>query len=103
MGGKWLELLKEIAPQVTRFVAMFNPASSFAMRFFGSTEAAAAKLAVEVSAFHVRDAAEIEAALTSLGGETDVALMLPPDGFTPAHRKQILDLAARYRLPLAGR
>jgi putative ABC transport system substrate-binding protein len=100
MGGKWLELLKEIAPQVTRFVAMFNPASSFAVRFFGSTEAAAAKLAVEVSAFHVRDAAEIEAALTTLGRETDVALMLPPDGFTPAHRKQILDLAARYRLPL---
>jgi putative ABC transport system substrate-binding protein len=62
----------------------------------GSTQEAASKLAVEVLASHVRDAAEIDAALTALGREPDIALMLPPDGFTPAHRKQILGLAARY-------
>jgi putative tryptophan/tyrosine transport system substrate-binding protein len=100
IGGKWLELLKEIAPHVTRVVAMFNPASSFAIRFLGSTQEAAPKLAVEVLASHVRDAAEIDAALTTLGREPGIALMLPPDGFTPAHRRQILDLAARHRLPL---
>ena len=100
MGGKWLELLKEIAPHLTRVVAMFNPASSFAVRFFGSTQEAAPKLAVEVIASYVRDPAEVDAALSTLGGESGVGLMLPPDGFTPAYRKQIIDLAARYRLPL---
>jgi hypothetical protein len=92
--------LKEIAPQVTHVVAMFNPASSVAVHCFGSTQEAAPKLAVEIFASHVRDAAEIEAALATLGSEMGVALMLPPDGFTPAHRKQKLDLAAPHRLPL---
>ena len=69
MGGKWLELLKEIAPHLTRVVAMFNPASSFAVRFFGSTQEAAPKLAVEVIASYVCDSAEVDAALTTLGGE----------------------------------
>src|SRR5262249_45584856 len=62
MGGKWLELLKEIAPRVTRVTAMFNPASSFAVLFFRSAEAAAQKLAVEVVAAHVHNPAEIDAA-----------------------------------------
>jgi putative ABC transport system substrate-binding protein len=100
IGGKWLELLKEISPQVTRVVAMFNPASSFAVRFLTVTQEAAPKLAVEVLASHVRDPADIDAALTTIGREPGIALMLPPDGFTPAHRRQILHLAARYRLPL---
>jgi putative ABC transport system substrate-binding protein len=90
MGGKWLELLKEIARQVTRVVAMFNPASSFAIRFLASTQEAASKLAVEILASHVRDAAEIDAALTTLGREPDIALMLPPDGFTPANESRYL-------------
>jgi ABC-type uncharacterized transport system substrate-binding protein len=100
MGGKWLELLKEIAPRARHVVAIFNPASSFAVRFFASTQEAAPKLAVEVAASHVRNAADVDAAMTKLGREPDAALMLPPDGFTPAYRSQILDLTRRYRLPL---
>jgi putative ABC transport system substrate-binding protein len=100
MGGKWLELLKEIEPRVTRVTAMFNPASSFAVRFVASAQAAAQKLAVEVFASHVLNSAEIDAALTALGRETDPALMLPPDGFMPTYRRQIIDLAARHRLPM---
>ena len=100
MGGKWLELLKEIAPRVRRVVAIFNPTSSFAVRFFGSIQEAAPKLAVEVVASHVHNAADVDAAVTGLAREPDTGLMLPPDGFTPAYRSQILDLTRRHLLPL---
>jgi putative ABC transport system substrate-binding protein len=102
MGGKWLELLKEIAPRVTRVTAMFNPDSSFAVLFFRSAEAAAQKLAIEVVAAHVHDPAEIDAAMVALAREPDAGLMLPPDGFTAAHRRQILNLTERHRLPAIG-
>jgi putative ABC transport system substrate-binding protein len=99
MGGKWLELLNQIAPQATRLTVMFNPASSFAVLFFRSVESAAQKLGVEVVAAHVRDPAEIDAVLTALAHEPGAGLILPTDGFTPAYRQQIVDLTARYRLP----
>jgi ABC-type uncharacterized transport system substrate-binding protein len=99
MGGKWLELLKEIAPRASRVTAMFNPASSFAALFFRSAEAAAQKLSVEVVAAHVGDPAEIDAAVAALAREPGAGLILPPDGFTSGYRRQIVDLTARYRLP----
>jgi putative tryptophan/tyrosine transport system substrate-binding protein len=100
MGGKWLELLKEIAPRVTRVTAMFNPQSSgSAVLFLHSIEAAAQKLAVEVVAAHVHDPAEIDAAVTALARQPGAGLMLLPDGFNSAHRRQIIDLTVRYRLP----
>jgi ABC-type uncharacterized transport system substrate-binding protein len=100
MGGKWLELFKEIAPRITRVTAMFNPQSSgSAVLFFHSIEAAAQKLAVEVVAAHVHNPAEIDAAVTALAREPGAGLMLLPDGFNSAHRRQIADLTARYRLP----
>ena len=103
IGGKWLELFKEIAPRATRVMAMFNPASSFAERFFRAAEAAAQKLAVEVVAARVHDAAEIDASVTALARESGAGLMLPPDGFTTAYGREILGLTARYRLPaMAG-
>src|SRR4029077_6138468 len=103
MGGKWLELLKEIAPRVTRVTAMFNPDSSFAVLFFRSAEAAGQKLAVDVIAAHVHDPAEIDAAMAALARDPGAGLMLPPDGFTATFRRQILDLTARHRLPLMAR
>jgi putative ABC transport system substrate-binding protein len=99
IGGKWLELFKEIAPRATRVTAMFNPASSFAELLFRVAEAAGQKLAVEVVAARVHDAAEINAAVTALARESGVGLMLPPDGFTVAHGREIVDLTTRYRLP----
>jgi putative ABC transport system substrate-binding protein len=95
MGGKWLELFKEIAPRVTRVTAMLHPASSFAKLFFRSAEAAAQKLAVEVVAAFVRGPEEIEAVVTTAGRAPAAGLMLLPDGFTPAHSRQILDLTER--------
>jgi putative ABC transport system substrate-binding protein len=99
IGGKWLGLLTEIAPRVSRVTAVFNPTSSFAVLFFRSAEAAAQKLGVDVVAAHVGDPAEIDAAVTALGREPGAGLILPPDGFTPTYRRQIVDLTVRYHLP----
>ncbi len=99
VGGKFIELLKEIAPHVSRVTALFNPTSSFAILFFRSAETAGRKLGVDVVAAHVSDPGEIDAALAALVREPAAGLILPPDGFTVAHRRQIIDLAGRYRLP----
>src|SRR5262249_27909341 len=74
VGGKWLELFKEIAPRVTRATAMFNPTSSFAEAMFRSVEDAGQKLSVEVVAARVHNATDIEAALTALAREPGAGL-----------------------------
>jgi putative ABC transport system substrate-binding protein len=81
---------------------MFTPDSSFAVLFFRSAEAAGQKLAVDVIAAHVHNPAEIDAAMAALAREPGSGLMLPPDGFMGAHRRQIVDLTTRYRLPAIG-
>ena len=100
MIGKWLELLKEIAPGIKRIRLLFNPQTAayypFFLREFG---ASAASLAAEVSATPVRDGAEIEAAIAALAREPDGGLIAAPDPFLNAHRKLIMALAARHRLP----
>jgi putative ABC transport system substrate-binding protein len=74
MGGKWLELLKQMVPPVARVTAVFNPASSFVMRFMRSAEAAADRLGVELVAVHVTNPREIEAAVTSVAPQPQTAL-----------------------------
>ena len=81
VGGKFIELLNEIAPRVSRLTAMFNP-NTFAERFFQSAEAAGQKLGVEVVAARVTDPAQIDAAITALAREPGAGLIFPPDGFT---------------------
>jgi putative ABC transport system substrate-binding protein len=99
-AGKWVELLKEIAPPVTRIAVMFNPAStSIAAQFIGSAQTAGAKLGLETVEARVNEFAEIETVLTRLGREPGVGLIFPPDTFTGFHHKLIVELAARYRLP----
>jgi len=99
VGGKWVELLKEIAPGVARITAVFDPASSFAKTFFDSAEMAGQKLSTQVSATHVHNLPELEAALSAVGREPGTGLILPPDGFTAAYSRQILELIERYRIP----
>jgi putative ABC transport system substrate-binding protein len=99
MGGKWVELFKEIAPGAVRVRAMFDPASTFAMAFFRSAESAGEKVSIQVSAAHVRDLSQIEAAVSAVGRESGTGLILPPDGFTLAYGRQILSLIERYRIP----
>lgn len=101
VGAKWLELLKEIAPHLARAAFLFNPNNPGPMQTYQSAEAAAANSAVQVVKTPVRGQEEIEAALAKLGGEPNGGLIVPPDGFLADYRKLIIELAARYRLPLS--
>jgi putative tryptophan/tyrosine transport system substrate-binding protein len=100
VAGKWLELFREIAPRARRVTVMFNPASSFAEQFFRAAGAAAPPLAIGVVAARIHDAAEMDAAMRALTRESGVGLMLPPDGFTQAYSREILDLTRRHHLPV---
>jgi putative ABC transport system substrate-binding protein len=100
MGGKWLELLKEIAPSVRRVAIMFNPEmAAFGPLYLRSVEAAAPSFSVEPVAAPVHDEAEVESAIASLGREAGDGLIVVPDVFTASHRKPLIELAAKYRVP----
>jgi putative tryptophan/tyrosine transport system substrate-binding protein len=98
--GKWVELLKEIAPDVRRMTLMFNPDSApFYPVFLREFGAAPASLAVELSASPVRNEAEIEAAITAFARASRGGLIPAPDAFTNTRRHLIMALAQRHRLP----
>ena len=100
MAGKWLELLKEIAPRVTRVAILFNPATApYADYWLNPFKAAAASFAVEAIAAPVRDTSELESVVAAQAREPNGGLIVMPDSFTDAHRAEITSLAARYRLP----
>jgi putative ABC transport system substrate-binding protein len=101
MGGKWMQLLKDIAPRVTRVAVVFNPVTApYYASFLGPMEAAARSLAVETVAVSVRDPAAIEGTVTAaLGRKSQGGLIAPSDAFTSTHRAQVIALAARNRLP----
>jgi putative tryptophan/tyrosine transport system substrate-binding protein len=100
MAGKWLELLKEIAPGVSRSALLFNPKTApYAEFFMDPFKAAAASFAVEAIAARVRDAAELETAIVVQTREPNGSLIVMPDTFMSAHRAEITALAAQYRLP----
>ena len=99
LGGKWLELLKEIVPGLRR-VAVFNPETSTGGRsYLHSVETAASLFSVEATGAPVHHAGDIELAISSLVRESGGALIVLPDAFNASHLKQIIELAARYRLP----
>jgi putative tryptophan/tyrosine transport system substrate-binding protein len=97
MGGKWLELLTEIAPGLKRVAMIFNPdtAPGGGSYFLASFEAAARSVKVEPIAARVHSDAEIETTITSLGGDPRGGLIIMPDAFTFARRAQIIGLVAR--------
>ena len=99
LGAKLLELLKEISPRVTRVAILSNPDADPAS-WSDSATAAAPKFAVTVVSAPLRDATEIEAAMTQWGREPNFGLIVVPDPATNAHRKLINELATRYRLPV---
>jgi len=98
MGGKWLELLKEIAPRTTRVALIFNP-DTHSGQFFQSLEAEGPSLGIETVQTPVHNEAEIERAVASFNEEANVGLVAMPDIFTSAHRDLIISLATKYRLP----
>jgi len=99
LGAKLLELLKEIAPHITRVAVMFNPDNSGSLRLTASAVAAGRTLSIEVVAAPAREAREIEAAVTPLERGRPHGLIVLPDPTTNSHRTLIVELAARHRLP----
>jgi putative ABC transport system substrate-binding protein len=99
IAGKWVELLKEIAPRVTRVLLIFNPQTAAYTPFLRSVEAAVPSLAVEPVAGPVHDAAEIKRAIDAFARESSGALIAFPDIFTASHRELIVALAAQHLLP----
>ena len=100
MVGKWLEMLKEIAPNVRRAAVLFNPETSpYYPIFLRELGAVPAMLAVELTAAPVRDEAEIEGVVTALAREPGGGLIGASDPFITARRALIMTLAQRHRLP----
>jgi len=99
MGGKWLELLKEIAPRMTRAAVLRDPAIASGIGQFGAVQAVAPSLRVELSAVDVRDAGEIERAVTAFARSPNGGLIVTASALATRHRDLIIALAARHRLP----
>jgi ABC-type uncharacterized transport system substrate-binding protein len=100
MTGKWLELLKEIAPRAARVVIVFNPSTApYAEIYLTPFNAAAASLGVETIVAPVRDMTELDTVIAAQARDPNGGLMVMPDGFMFAHHAEIASLAARYRLP----
>jgi len=100
LGGKWLELLKEIAPRVARVAALFNPTTaSYFEYYLKPFYAAAASFGMVAITAPVHDMSELESVIAALALEPNGGLVVPPDPFTVAHSAEIISLAARYRLP----
>jgi putative tryptophan/tyrosine transport system substrate-binding protein len=100
MLGKWLEMLKEIAPSVERTTLVFNPQTApYYPAFLRDFKGAAATLAAELSVTPVRDEAEIEAAVSAFAREPGGSLIAGPDPFISTHRAMVIALAERHRLP----
>jgi putative ABC transport system substrate-binding protein len=99
LGGKWLELLSEIAPGLKRAAIMFNPDTALASPFMPSLETAARSLKVEPIIAHIHSDAEIETTVIALGREPGGGLVVMPDVFTDLHRASIISAAARNDVP----
>ena len=99
MGGKWLELLKEIAPLVTRAAVLRDPAISQGIGQFGAIQSVAPSLGVAVSAVNIRDAGEIERVVTAFARGSNGGLIVTGSGLAIVHRELIITLAARHKLP----
>jgi putative ABC transport system substrate-binding protein len=100
LGGKWLELLKEIAPRVARVAFLFNPATApYAEYYVAPFKAAAASFAVEAIVTPVHYMSELESTVAAQGREPNGGLVIMSDTFLNNNRSELTSLAARYRLP----
>jgi len=100
--GKWLQMLKEIAPGIVRVAVLFNPktAPDGGSFFLGPLDSVARSIAVEPIAAPVGDDAGIERALASIGRQPGGGVIVMPDAFATVHRKLIIEQAAAHRLPV---
>src|SRR6267378_1665664 len=99
IGAKWLELLKEIVLGLKRAAVLRDPAISSGLGLFGAIQPAAPSLGLEVSAVNVRDAGEIERAVSGFARSPNGGLIVTPSALAGVHRELIIALAARHKLP----
>jgi putative ABC transport system substrate-binding protein len=101
LAGKWLELLKEIAPHVSSVAAVFNPATAprGGGYYLASVEAAAKALGMEVIASPIHAESDLEDLIAKQARQPNGGLIVMPDAFLVGHRAEVTSLAARYRLP----
>jgi ABC-type uncharacterized transport system substrate-binding protein len=100
MGGKWVEVLKEIAPSITSIAVVFNPDTApYGEPFFQHIGTSASSRAIEAIEARVRNAVELEKAVARIAAKSNSGMIVLPDTFTTVHRDSIIALADRYRLP----
>ena len=100
LGGKWVELLKEIAPRTARVTLLFNPpTATFIEGFVNPFKAAAASVGAEAIVAPVNDMAALESVVATEAHEPSSGLVVIPDAFTVRHRAEITALTARYHVP----
>src|SRR5262249_40161857 len=98
-SGKWLELLKEIAPRVTRVAVLRDPAIAAGIGQFGAIQSAAPSLGMEVNPLNVRDAGEMERAFAAFARSSNGGLIVTSSTLAFVHRELIITLAVRHKLP----
>jgi putative ABC transport system substrate-binding protein len=98
-SGKWLELIKEIAPRVTRVAVLRDQASQTGLGQFAAIQSSAPPLGIELRPVGVRSAEEIERGITALTQSPNSGLIVTTGAYALVHRELILKLAARHRLP----
>jgi ABC-type uncharacterized transport system substrate-binding protein len=99
ISGKWLELLKKLAPQTTRVAVLRDPTVTGSIGQFAVIQSAASSSGIELSVIDSRDPREIERGLATFGGEPTSGVIVASDASAVAHRKLIIALLTRYRLP----
>jgi ABC-type uncharacterized transport system substrate-binding protein len=99
MSGKWLELLKEIAPRLTRAALLFTPAAPYTKPYLDPFKAAAASVAVEAISAPVQELTRLEAIVADQAREPNTGLIIMADTLLWLHRAEVIELAARYQLP----
>ena len=99
IGGRWLQVIKECSPAVSRIAVVFDPANPSWAAYLRTIEAAAPSFKVQLIPVSVRDAAEIETGIASFAGEPNGALVVLPSPVATLHRDVVVEMAARHRLP----
>jgi putative ABC transport system substrate-binding protein len=99
VGGKWLELLKEIAPSLTRAAVLRDPVQGSGNSLFAVIQAMAPSLRMEVKPISTRDAPEIERTVAAFAGSPNGGLIVAAGAAAVIHRPLIIGLAAQYKLP----
>ena len=99
LSGKWLELLKQIAPRLTRAAVLPDSVNPAGVAQFGAIRATASSLGVDVSPIDVRNAGEIERAVAAFARSANRGLIVTPSASVSVHRDLIIALAARHKLP----